>query len=295
MNLGAVFPQSEIDSRPETAAAFAEAVEDRGYDLLLAYDHVLGADPNDPTFAGPYDNDDLFHEPLTLFSYLAGVTEEIGLGTSVLILPQRQTALVAKQAAEVDVLSDGRLRLGVGIGWNDLEYEALGMEFRTRGERVEEQVDVLRRLWTDHLVDFDGRWHSLSNVGINPRPVQRPIPLWMGGDAPPVLRRIGRIADGWLPRGTTPNSPLDEVETKLGIIHEQARDAGRDPDEIAVIPRVQPRGTPADWVEHVRDWRELGVTHVAVDTVGMNLPPEEHIETTVEFFDAIVEAGLVDD
>jgi probable F420-dependent oxidoreductase len=293
MNVGAVFPQSEIDRRPETAAAFARAVEDRGYDVLLAYDHVLGANPDDPAFEGPYDNDDLFHEPLTLFAYLAGVTETLHLATSVLVLPQRQTALVAKQAAEVDVLSDGRLRLGVGIGWNDVEYEALGMEFGTRGRRVEEQVDVLRRLWTEEQVEFTGRWHHLPDVGVNPRPDQQPIPLWMGGDAPPVLRRIGRTADGWLPRGTTPASSLAQVDEQLATIREQARAAGREPGEIDVIPRVRPVGTPPQWIEHVQEWRTLGATHIAVDTIGMELELEAHIEKTAAFYDAMAGAGLV--
>lgn len=294
MKLGAVFPQSEIESSPDTAAEFTQAVENRGYDLLLAYDHVLGADPDDPDFKGPYDNDDMFHEPLTFFGYLAGVTETINLGTSVLVLPQRQTALVAKQAAEVDVLSDGRFRLGVGIGWNDLEYEALGIEFGTRGRRVEEQIEVLRRLWEDHLVEFEGRWHSLPDVGINPRPVQDSIPIWIGGDAPPVLRRIGRLGDGWLTRGTTPNTSLNEIEDQLETIRKHAREAGRDPDDLDIIPRLRPEGEPSEWVEHAREWRDLGATHVAVDTVGLDLSAGEHIETALSFYDAIEDAGLVE-
>lgn len=292
MKLGAVFPQSEVDSRPETAARFAKAVEDTGFDVLLAYDHVLGADPDDPAFEGPYDKADMFHEPLTLFSYLAGITETLTLGTSVLILPQRQTALVAKQAVEVDVLSDGRLRLGVGIGWNDLEYDALGMEFENRGRRVEEQIEVLRRLWTEEIVEFDGRWHSLPDVGLNPRPVQQPIPIWIGGDAPPVLRRIGQMGDGWLARGTTPESSLDEIEDQLEAIRDHAREAGRDPAEIDVIPRIRPAGAPSDWVEHAREWQALGATHVAVDTVGMDLSAEEHSEMMTSFYEAMEEAGL---
>jgi len=294
MEFGAVFPQTEIDSNPGTAAEFARAVEARGYDLLLAYDHVLGADPDDPAFEGPYDNDDMFHEPLTLFAYLAGVTETLTLGTSVLVLPQRQAALVAKQAAEVDVLSEGRLRLGVGVGWNDLEYEALRTDFGTRGRRIEEQIEVLRRLWTEEVVAFDGDWHSLPDVGINPRPVQQPIPVWMGGDAPPVLRRVGRLADGWLPTGTAPGTALDGVEAKLATVRESAREAGRDPDDLRVVPRIEPDEDPAAWVEHVREWRDLGATHVAVDTVGMDLSLGEHMEAATEFYEVMAEAGLAD-
>lgn len=297
MKLGAVFPQTEFGSDPGAAAGFAKAVEDRGYDLLLAYDHVLGANPNDPAFDGPYDNDDPFHEPLALFAYLAGVTETLTLGTSILILPQRQTALVAKQAAEVDVLSEGRLRLGVGVGWNALEYEALGIDFDTRGRRIEEQLEVLRRLWTDHLVEFDGRWHHLPDVGINPRPVQRPVPVWMGGEAPPVLRRVGRLADGWLsPARWKPlGEPLDAVEDKLATIHDHAHEAGRDPDDLRIVARMNPDGDPSEWVERAREWRDLGATHLAVDTVGMDLSVEEHIETTEAFYEAMVDAGLADD
>jgi probable F420-dependent oxidoreductase len=294
MKLGAVFPQTEIDSSPETATRFARAVEERGYDLLLAYDHVLGANPADPDFQGPYDNDDVFHEPLTLFAYLAGVTETIALGTSVLILPQRQTALVAKQAAEVDVLSGGRLRLGVGVGWNDLEYEGLGMDFGTRGQRIEEQIEVLRRLWTEDVVAFEGRWHSLPDAGINPRPVQQPVPLWLGGDADPVLRRVGRTGNGWLPRGTAPGTSLDEIEGQLATIREHAREAGRDPDDLRVVPRIQPEGDPEEWVEHARQWRDLGATHLTVDTIGMDLTVEEHIGRATAFYEAMVDAGLGD-
>lgn len=294
MKLGGVFPQTEIDSSPETAAEYAQAVEDYGYDFLLAYDHVLGANPEDSAFDGPYDNDDMFHEPLTLFAYLAGVTETLTLGTSVLILPQRQTAVVAKQAAEVDVLSGGRLRLGVGVGWNDLEYEALGMEFTSRGRRIEEQIEVLRRLWTDHLVEFDGQWHNLPDAGINPRPVQRPIPVWMGGDADPVLRRVGRLADGWLPRGTSPTSSLNEVKDQLTTIRNHNQEADRDPDKLRIAPRVKPEGAPSEWVEHAREWHDLGATHIAVDTIGMDLSADEHVERTAAFFETLTDAGLAD-
>lgn len=292
MKIGAVFPQSEVDSQPETAADYARALEYTGFDLLLAYDHVLGANPHDPDFDGPYDNADMFHEPLTLFSYLASVTEMLTLGTSVLILPQRQTALVAKQAAEVDVLSNGRLRLGIGVGWNDVEYEGLGMAFETRGRRVEEQIDVLRRLWTEEVVDYEGRWHDLPEVGINPRPVQQPVPIWIGGDAPPVLRRIGQIGDGWLTRATEPTSSLDSVEEKLERIHDHARGAGRDPAEIEVIPRMKPVGEREAWIEHSREWSDLGASHIVVDTVGMDLPKAEHIEKAMAFYDAMVDAGF---
>jgi probable F420-dependent oxidoreductase len=290
MKLGVVFPQTEVNSNPQTVTEFVQAVEDCGYDFLLAYDHVLGANPNDPTFDGPYDNEDLFHEPLTLFAYLASITETLVFGTSILILPQRQTALVAKQAAEVDVLSGGRLRLGVGIGWNELEYEVLGMDFNTRGQRIEEQVDVLRRLWTDHLVEFGGRWHHLPDVGINPRPVQRPIPLWMGGDADPALQRVGRLADGWVPR----RNPKGDVEDQLATIRSHARETDRDLDEFQIIARVQPDGDPSEWLECARKWHDFGATHLAVDAVGMELSFEEHTEVMTAFYKTLTDAGLGD-
>ncbi|MDE2969186.1 MAG: LLM class F420-dependent oxidoreductase, partial [Chloroflexota bacterium] len=189
MKLGVIFPQTEIGNDPGAIREFVQAAEELGYEHILAYDHVLGADPaKHPNWGGAYTMDSAFHEPFVLFGYLASVTSTIKLTTGIIILPQRQTALVAKQAAEVDVLSNGRLRLGVGLGWNRVEYEALGQDFHNRGRRVEEQIALMRRLWTEESVDFDGKWHTVDGAGINPMPVQRPIPIWMGGGAEPVLR-----------------------------------------------------------------------------------------------------------
>src|SRR5712671_7790587 len=182
MHYGVVFPQIEFGNDPHAIKDYAQAAEGLGYDYLLVYDHVLSAHPDrEPKLTGPYTHEDPFHEPMVFFGFLAGVTTRLELTTGILILPQRQTALVAKQAAEVDVLSRGRLRLGVGLGWNYVEYEALGMSFTDRGKRIEEQIAVLRALWTQEVVDFKGRWHRIDRAGINPPPVQRPIPLWMGG------------------------------------------------------------------------------------------------------------------
>ena len=182
MHVGAVFPQLEIGTDPDVIATYARTIEQLGYDHLAIFDHVLGADSNRPGgWAGAYDHRSTFHEPLVLFGYLASITIRLRLATAVLVLPQRQTGLVAKQAAEVDVLSRGRLILGVGIGWNQVEYEALGMRFTDRGKRIEEQIAVLRALWTQEVVDFNGRWHRIDRAGLNPLPVQRPIPVWMGG------------------------------------------------------------------------------------------------------------------
>ena len=202
MQIGAIFPQTEIGQDPGVIREYAQAVEELGYGHLLAFDHVLGADTSTrPDWRGPYTSKTMFHEPLVLYGYLAAITQRIELVTGIIILPQRQTALVAKQAAEVDVLSGGRLRLGVGIGWNDVEYEALGENFHNRGRRSEEQVELLRELWTKEAVTFEGRWHRVTAAGINPLPVQRPIPLWFGsGPTDAALQRIARLGDGWFPQ-----------------------------------------------------------------------------------------------
>src|SRR5215475_11621054 len=185
MQIGVVFPQTEIGADPGAIRAYAQRVKELGFEHLLAYDHVLGADPAvHAPWNGPYDVDTTFHEPFVLFGFIAGITA-LELVTGIIILPQRQTALVAKQAAEVDLLTGGRFRLGVGLGWNRVEYEALGTTFRDRGRRVEEQIEVLRRLWQEPVVSFEGRYHTITAAGINPLPVQRPIPIWMGGFSEP--------------------------------------------------------------------------------------------------------------
>ena len=203
MQYGTVFPQTEIGADPIGVRDYAQAVEGMGYDYILVYDHVLGANAGSrPGWRGAYRHTNMFHEPFVLFGYLAGLTERIGLATGILILPQRQTALVAKQAAEADVLSGGRLRLGIGTGWNAVEYEALDENFHDRGRRSEEQIELMRALWTRELVTYEGRWHKVTDAGINPMPVQRPIPIWLGGYAERVLERIGRLGErlgdgGW--------------------------------------------------------------------------------------------------
>jgi probable F420-dependent oxidoreductase len=280
MQIGAIFPQTEIGTDPAAIRDYVQAVEELGYAHLVAYDHVLGANTDTPERRGrrwPYTYQHQFHEPLVLFGYLAAITQRIGLVTGILILPQRQTALVAKQAAEVDVLSGGRLRLGVGLGWNEVEYEALGEDFHNRGRRIEEQVTVLRALWTQPLVTFHGRWHHITDAGINPLPVQRPIPIWMGGSDERVLRRIARMADGWILVG----APSPETAERMNRIREYARQEGRDPATIglegAIVVR---RGGPEQWRQDLETWRSMGATHVCVNTMGASLrSPSEHIET----------------
>ena len=287
MRTGVVFPQTEIGDDPVLCRDFAQTAEGLGYTHLLVFDHVLGAGrAQRPDWRKPYDADDLFHEPFVLFGYLSGMTERIELVTGVLVLPQRQTALVAKQAAEVDVLSGGRLRLGVGVGWNDVEYQALGEDFHDRGRRIEEQVALLRALWTESVVDFEGRWHRVPHAGINPLPVQRPIPVWFGGQAEPVLRRVGRWGDGWFPQ------MLPDVHAKelLDRIRCHASDAGRDPGEIGIEPRIEVRyGDPPSWPALIEDWRGLGATHMAISSRGLGLTGAEHIAAIERLHHELVE------
>lgn len=271
MRVGAVFPQTEIGADPAVIRDYVQAVEGLGFDHLTAIDHVLGARvPSGPPWAKFYTRERMFHEPLLLFAHLAAVTERIEFATAILILSQRQTALVAKQAAELDVLGGGRTRLGVGIGWNAVEFEALNESFRDRGRRVEEQVEVLRRLWSEDLVTFEGRWHRLSDVGINPPPVQRPIPVWFGAFEAVAIRRAARLGDGWIMNPRTP--PGDEGRAAIEEFHGFAREAGRDPAGIGIDATVHAhRGSggedPERWAEEARTWEDSGATHVTFRTI----------------------------
>lgn len=293
MKIGVTLPQTEMTTDPIAIRDFAQAVEELGYDHIQSLDHVLGANAaNRPGWQGPYDHNDLIHEPFVLFGYLAGVTQTVELVTAVIILPQRQTALVAKQAAEIDVLSGGRLRLGIGTGWNDVEYEALGENFRDRGRRSEEQIEVMRALWTQRLVTYAGRWHTITDAGIHPLPVQRPIPIWFGGGADPVLRRIARIGDGWFPQFR----PDESGRAILGRLHTYIREAGRDPADIGVGGSVTTAGrSTEEWIEDAIAWRDLGATHLSFSTRGAGLSfPEGHIDTVKRFREAVDGHGFVE-
>src|SRR5580693_4314717 len=236
MKHGVVFPQIEFGSDPQAIKDYAQTAEGLGYDYLLVYDHILSAHPErERKLTGPYTNQHPFHEPMVLFGFLAGVTKRLQLTTGILILPQRQTALVAKQAAEIDVLSGGRLRLGIGLGWNHVEYEALGEDFRTRGRRVEEQVEVLRKLWTQPLVNFRGANHVIDNAGLNPMPIQRPIPIWFGGSAEPAIKRAAKLADGWMPAGRKPD---DAVKRLIEQLEKHLQEAGRDRKDFGIDPWI---------------------------------------------------------
>ena len=282
MRLGVVFPQTEIGTDPIAARDYAQAAESLGYDHLLAFDHVLGANADSrPGWSGAYRHTDSFLEPFLLFAHLAAVTERLELVTGVIILPQRQTTLVAKQTATLDVLSGGRLRLGVGIGWNTVEYEALGQNFHNRGLRSEEQVEVLRRLWTQELVSYEGRWHKITDAGLNPLPVQRPIPVWFGGRAEPLLRRVARIGDGWFPLFQPDAEGVATVERMKGY----ARDAGRDPVDIGIESWVSIGDRrPEDWLADAQAWKSAGATHVSVNTMRAGLSsPDAHIDAIRRF------------
>jgi probable F420-dependent oxidoreductase len=275
MRVGVVFPQTEIGADVGAVRAYAQQVEELGYRHVLAYDHVLGADPAvHRGWAGPYDVTTTFHEPFVLFGYLAGLTS-LELVTGIIILPQRQTALVAKQAAEVDLLTVGRFRLGIGLGWNEVEYEALGQDFATRGRRIEEQVDLLRRLWTEPSVTFDGRFDRVTGAGLAPLPVQRPIPVWFGGQSDPAYRRIGRLADGWFPQ-VPPGPKLDEAR---GVVERAAAEAGRDPAALGLEGRASWRGDPGQLAERAAAWRDAGATHLSVNTMGAGLRSvDDHLQ-----------------
>jgi len=282
VRVGVVYPHQEIGDDPARIVAFAQAAEDLGYAHIVAYDHVLGADPTGRPdwWKGAYTHRDPFHEPFVLFGYLAAVTKKIELAFGILILPQRQTALVAKQAATLDVLSRGRVRLGAGIGWNHVEYEALGMGWRDRARRIEEQIEVLRLLWTQEVVDYTGRWHRIDRAGIKPLPVQRPIPLWMGADEEVAVKRVARLADGWFSH----LAPNDEGRKALERFRAYVREAGRDPARVGVEGRVAATGSVDEWVRAALAFRDMGMTHLELRTAGSRLPDlDAHIAAMRRF------------
>ncbi len=266
MQTGLVYPQTEYPTDPAAVRDYAQTAEALGFTHVLAYDHVLGANPDRPGgWTGPYTHRDPFMEPFVLFTYMAAMTTRLGFIPGILILPQRETALVAKQAATLDVLCSGRLRLGVGTGWNEVEYVALSQEFSTRGRRQEEQLEVLRLLWTQELVTYKGRWHDIPDAGINPLPVQRPIPLWFGGHANVVLRRAARLGDGWLPGFRTAEAAREHLDRLDGYLAE----AGRDRAAFGLEPRLHWGNGDLDALGRALEgWRAAGATHISLNTMG---------------------------
>jgi probable F420-dependent oxidoreductase len=276
MRIGVVFPQTEIGADPAGVKTYAQTVQQLGYEHLMAYDHVLGADPsNRPGWTG-YAASDLFHEPMVLFGYLAAVAPGLELVTGVIILPQRQTVLAAKQAAEVDVLTHGNFRFGIGIGWNPVEYEGLGMNFKNRGRRFEEQIDLLRRLLTEPVLSFDGRDHKITDAGLNPLPVQRPIPLWIGASAEAAIKRAAELAEGYFPQRPLEGGWPATIER----VRQWRAEAGKDPETFGIDARVNlASGTPDEWHRAAAEWRALGATHLSVNTMNGGLSgPDQHLE-----------------
>jgi len=301
MKIGAVFPHDTIEPDSRAIREYVRGVEELGFNHILSYDHVIGANrASRPDWQG-YDLDSKFHEPVALLSFIAGMTSRLGLATGVMILPQRQTVLVAKQAAALDILSAGRLRLGVGTGWNSVEYEALGADFGRRGKMFDEQIDLLRALWTERAVTIDTPMHRITDAGIFPLPMQRPIPLWLGGggvhpikgwsNVENVIRRIAKKADGWMPTF----DPDDTASELVGRLHTYCREYGRDPRSIGIEALLIP-WKDRDWAAHARAWAGLGATHLCcncavegVQGVEGNLKKLEEIRRVMK------DAGLLDE
>lgn len=290
MRIGAVYPQIEVGDDPGAAKAFAMAVEDLGYDHILAFDHVVGGNPAGNAREHFYTNQHAFLEPLMCFAYMAAVTERVEFISGILISPQRQTVLIAKQAATLDFLSGGRLRLGIGIGWNTIEYEALGADFSVRGKRSEEQIELLRRLWTEPLVTFDGKWDRVTDAGINPLPKQRPIPIWIGGHKDIALRRAARLADGWLPLFP----PDERGAAKVATFKQYVADAGRDMADVGLESWINVGNyddgfgalclSEESWHQWTRGWKALGATHISVNTMKSGFTNiDQHIEKLAQF------------
>jgi probable F420-dependent oxidoreductase len=277
VRIGAVLPQIELPADPEAVRRYVEHLEHGGFNHLLAYDHVLGADTRvRPGWTGAYSSVDPFLEVLSFFSWVAGFTSRLELATGVLILPQRQTALVAKQAATLDLLSGGRLRLGVGIGWNKVEYDGLNEDFHSRGKRMEEQIELMRTLWQQPTVTFEGKWHHIDHAGILPLPRQRPIPVWIGGSADVAIRRAARIADGFFPQGV----PGEKMDHMMAVLFDELDRAERDRASFGIEARITvSSGTPDEWRRQAAHWRDLGVSHISLNTMkGGYTRIEQHLE-----------------
>jgi probable F420-dependent oxidoreductase len=287
IRFGAVYPQTEYETSPARVREFAKTAEELGYDHIVAYEHVLGVDPASPAASsGPYRLEHSFLSPFVLFSFMAAATTKIEFATGILILPQRQTALVAKQAASLDVLSGGRLRLGIGVGWNQGEYIALGENFHDRGIRSAEQVELLRALWSQESVTFESRWHHFPQVGINPRP-QRSIPIWFGGGADAVLRRAARLGDGWMTNDRKAEAALPALEK----LRKYLAQAGREPESFGLEARLRLADMRLQDMEgELRAWEQAGATHLSLNTMGCGFQsPEQHLGALREFADAFLE------
>jgi probable F420-dependent oxidoreductase len=287
MQIGVVYPQTEVGADVRAVNVYAQTVEALGYEHIRIFDHVLGADPAvHAGWNGAYDVTTQFHEPFVLFGYWAALTS-LELVTSVIIGPQRQTALLAKQAAEVDILTEGRFRLGLGVGWNAVEYEALGKDFTDRGKRAEEQVELLRRFWTEESITHHGQDATVVGAGIAPLPRQRPIPIWIGSNSAVGWRRAGRIADGWFPQ----MMPGPDLDAARAIVDSAATAAGRDPSTLGLEGQVNWRGDLAETLDLIDQWRQAGASHLAINTMRAGLGPvDEHLDVLRRIADALEES-----
>jgi probable F420-dependent oxidoreductase len=286
MKIGVLYPQFEYSNDPTAIRDYAQAAEDLGYSHISAYEHILGVNPERPGgWDRPFTYQTPFFEPFILFSFMAGTTQKIGYLTRILILPQRQTTLVAKQAACLDVLCHGQLRLGIGLGWNPAEYIAQGEDFNNRAKRMDEQILVLRKLWKQPLVDFEGKWHKIPDGGINPLPTQGRIPIWIGGHSDATLRRVARAGDGWLPN----DLPFDETKAMIERLNQYVAEAGRTRKEVGIDVRVDYQaGSPDLWEGQIEQWRLAGATHLTLDTTGQGFQtPEEHLRALRNFAEKV--------
>ena len=285
MEIGAVFPHNEIGTDPQAIKDYAQGVEELGVTHLLIYDHVLGADRDRPGgFEGPYDKDVAFHEPFTTFAFIAAVTKKLDMITTVMILPQRQTVLVAKQAAELAILSNNRFKLGIGVGWNAVEYTGLNENFKNRGERQDGQVELMRLLWESEVLEYKGDYHHIDKASINPRP-SKSVPIWFGGGAPQLIERCADLGDGWIPL----MGPNEAARKTLAAIKEKRESKGLDWDNFGVQAQAQYAGGDAErWNKHAEKWRNLGASHLAIAT--HNAEPtnvDGHLGRIKEYLNAV--------
>ena len=285
MEIGAVFPHNEIGTDPQAIKDYAQGVEELGVTHILIYDHVLGADRDRPGgFEGPYDKDVAFHEPFTTFAFIAAVTKKLDMITTVMILPQRQTVLVAKQAAELAILSNNRFKLGIGVGWNTVEYTGLNENFKNRGKRQEEQVELMRLLWESEVLEYKGDYHHIDKASINPRP-SKSVPIWFGGGAPQLIERCADLGDGWIPL----MGPNEAARKTLAAIKEKRKSKGLDWDNFGVQAQAQYAGGDAErWNKHAEKWRNLGASHLAIAT--HNAEPtnvDGHLGRIKEYLNAV--------
>jgi probable F420-dependent oxidoreductase len=286
VQIGAFFSTRDMPADHVAIRDWAQAAEALGFHFIEVSDHVLGADRGAlPGFTGPYDVDDSFHETFITLAYIAAVTERVGLASGVLILPQRQTALVAKQAAQVDIVSGGRLRLGIGVGWNPVEYAALGQDWHVRGRRQAEQIVLMNRLWTERSVTFAGEFDTVEHAGINPLPIQRPIPIWFGGGVEAVLKRAAIYGQGWIPLA----NPDDRLQGQLERLHGYLRTQGRAPGQFGIEAWIRSSiGMPDTWRQAAERWRGLGSTHITFYTSGQDIAAvSQQIAAMQQFRDAV--------